>query len=51
MILNSQDENIQYTKEKEDEHKSLNFLEVRIINNQMEKYMNLTFIVKGYHKY
>ena len=38
IILNSQDENIQCTTEKEDEHKSLNFLEVRIINNQMGKY-------------
>ena len=38
MILNSQDENIQYTTDKEDEHKSLNILEVKIINNQMGKY-------------
>ena len=38
MILNSQDESIQYTIEKENEHKSLNFLEVSILNNQLGKY-------------
>ena len=38
MILNSQDECIKYTIEKEDEQKALNFLEVKIINNQLGKY-------------
>ena len=38
VILNKQDKNIQYTMEREDENKSLNFLEVKTINNQRGKY-------------
>ena len=37
-ILNKQDEHIQYTIEREDEHKSLNFLEVKVLNNQRGRY-------------
>ena len=37
-VLNRQDENIQYTIEREDERKTLNFLEVKVINNLTGKY-------------
>ena len=37
-ILNSQDENIQYTMEREDERKTLNFLSAKVINNLRGNY-------------